>query len=95
MHIISRKALTKFAEGNPDAAAPLDRWYRIARRAEWANFAEPRADFPSADQVDRHVVFNIGGNKYRLAVVVHHIGQVLYNRAVTTHAGYDRGDWKG
>jgi len=50
--------------------------------------------FPPADQVGDLVVFNIGGNKYRLIASVHFNRQKVYVRRVLTHAEYDRGDWK-
>jgi mRNA interferase HigB len=58
MHVISRKMLVTFGNDHADAVEPLDRWYRIAKRATWASFAEVRADFGSTDQVDAHTIFN-------------------------------------
>ncbi len=89
MHIISRKALRNFGENHPDAIEPLDRWYRIAKRAEWVNFAELRADFGSADQVGESTVFNIGGHKFRLVAVIYFADQVLLVRGVYTHGESD------
>ena len=39
-------------------------------------------------------VFNIGGNKFRLIVVIHFNRDRLYIRHVLTHAEYDRGHWR-
>lgn len=52
-----------------------------------------RAQFGSADFVaDNRIVFNIGGNKYRLVVrVSYEFGRVLV-KFVGTHAEYDRID---
>ena len=36
------------------------------------------------------VVFDIGGNKYRLVVAVHYRGKRIYVRFIGTHAEYDR-----
>jgi len=93
MHVISRKAIREFGEAHPDADAPLDRWYRVAIRAEWANFGALRADYPSADQVGKYVVFNIGGNKYRLVAEINYGSGLLFIRGVYTHAGYDEIDF--
>jgi len=38
------------------------------------------------------VVFNTGGNKYRLVVKINYAYQVIYVRFVGTHAEYDRID---
>lgn len=50
--------------------------------------------FPSADQVGRLTVFNIGGNKVRLIAALHYNRKKLYIRAVLTHSEYDQGKWK-
>jgi mRNA interferase HigB len=47
------------------------------------------------DQVGRCIVFNIGGNKFRLVVVVHFNRGKVYIRHVMTHDEYDSGTWKG
>jgi len=40
-------------------------------------------------------MFNIGGNKFRLVVVVHFNRGKIFVRHVMTHKEYDRGAWKG
>jgi mRNA interferase HigB len=92
MHVISRKMLVSFGNDHADALEPLDRWYRIAKRATWSNFAELRADFGSADQVGHHTIFNIAGNKFRLVAMIFYNHQVLLVRGVYTHQEYDQLD---
>jgi mRNA interferase HigB len=58
------------------------------------NFDELRATFPSADAVDDLIVFNLGGNKYRLIASIHFNHSKVYIRHVLTHREYDRGAWK-
>jgi mRNA interferase HigB len=94
MHIISRRRLREFWETNGDAETPLRRWYKLASKAEWDNFATMKADCPSADQVKHLTVINIGGNKYRLILEVFFEDQVVLVRQVLTHEDYDKGDWK-
>ena len=53
-----------------------------------------RTAFPSADQVGRLTVFNIGGNKARLIAAIHYNRCKVYIRAVLTHQEYDEGKWK-
>jgi mRNA interferase HigB len=49
--------------------------------------------FRSADMLPNdRVVFNIGGNKYRLVVAVHYRGKRVFVRFIGTHADYDRID---
>ncbi len=94
MHIISKKALREFWEKYPDSQTSLVRWFKLIGRQELKNFAELRMLYPSADQVGNLIVFNIGGNKYRLITSIHFNRQKVYVRHVLTHAEYDKGDWK-
>ena len=94
MHVISKKALRKFWESHPDAQEPLLRWYRIVSQTDFESYFQLRQTFPSADLVGRHVVFNIGGNKYRLIASIHFNRNKLYVRDVLTHREYDKGAWK-
>ncbi|MFZ1506994.1 MAG: type II toxin-antitoxin system HigB family toxin [Anaerolineae bacterium] len=94
MHIISRKTLREFWERYPDSEGPLLRWYKIIERSEYGSFTALRATFPSADMAGDLVVFNIGGNKYRLIASIHFNRGKLYVRHVLTHSDYDRGEWR-
>jgi mRNA interferase HigB len=94
MHIISRRKLREFSGEHPEAKEALDHWYNAARRALWRTFSDVRATFGSADQVGEFVVFNIGGNKYRLIARIYYKDAVALIRHVLTHREYDRGDWK-
>ena len=94
MHVISRKALREFWSRHPDGEASLARWFKIMDRQEFRNFAELRATFPSADRVGNLIVFNIGGNNYRLITSIHFNRAKVYIRHVLTPAEYDRGDWR-
>ena len=62
-----------------------------SRRFE--NFAELKSVFGSADAVDKFVVFDIGGNKYRLVAHVRYATDTnmgrAYVREVMTHSQYD------
>lgn len=93
MRIISRKTLRLFWEKAQyaDAEQPLKAWYREATNADWATPAAIKAAFRNASFVgSNRVVFNIGGNKYRLVVKVNYAYRVVYIRFIGTHAHYDR-----
>lgn len=94
MHIISRKQLNEFAERHSDAKSSLAHWYRLAKRLDFSNFAELRETFPSADQVGKLTVFNIGGNNIRLIAAIHYNRKKISIRAVLTHNEYDEQRWK-
>lgn len=46
------------------------------------------------DKVGRHIVFDIGGNKFRLIAICHFNRGRIYIRHVLTHAEYDQDKWK-
>ncbi|OHC13563.1 MAG: hypothetical protein A3K25_06525 [Planctomycetes bacterium RIFOXYB12_FULL_42_10] len=94
MHIITRKRLNDFAEKHPDAKSALQHWYKLMKFRNFKSFPELRKVFPSADQVGKLTVFNIGGNKARLIAAIHYNRYKVYIRAVLTHEEYSRGRWK-
>ncbi len=94
MHIITRSRLVEFWEKHSNSEASLRLWYKLASLSQWQNFVELRQAFPSADQVGNFTVFNIGGNNFRLIVLVDYNYQKVFIRHVLTHAEYDKEDWK-
>jgi mRNA interferase HigB len=94
MHVITRKRLNEFALKHPDTRTALANWYRLIKGSNFASFIELRKVFPSAYQVGRFTVFNIGGNKVRLIAAIHYNRKRVYIRAVLTHSEYDEGGWK-
>jgi mRNA interferase HigB len=96
--------IPEFIKRHADAAEPLDAWYRTTKRARWTNFGEVRATYPHADLVGTCVVFNNGGNKYRLIAHIAYAlppdedhpgfeGKVFILQSLT-HKEYDTGKWK-
>jgi mRNA interferase HigB len=53
-----------------------------------------KADFASASVVGNCVVYNIGGNKYRLVTRILCPSQKVFVLKVMTHAEYDEDKWK-
>jgi mRNA interferase HigB len=94
MHVITRKRLNVFADKYPETRSALAHWYRAVKQHNFTSFADLRTYFPSADQVGKLTIFNIGGNKVRLITTIHYNRRKLYIRAVLTHAEYDQGKWK-
>lgn len=91
MRVIARRMLRDFWEsGHADAEGPLKSWYAEASRATWTGPADIKARYASASIVDaERVVFDIGGNKYRLVVKVWYAGAAVYIKFVGTHGDYD------
>ena len=92
VHIITRKTLIQFWEKHPDSQVALKRWFRIVQKTEFSNFAELRRVFPSADKVGHWIIFNIGGNKYRLVVEMQYQAGIAWVKFIGTHEQYDRID---
>jgi mRNA interferase HigB len=77
----------------PQAEEPLRAWYADARTADWASPDMIKCRHASASIVrGNRVVFNIGGNRYRLMVRINFPCRVVYIRFVGSHADYDRID---
>jgi mRNA interferase HigB len=98
MRVISVKKLKAFWEGpdHAEAEVPLRAWYRTVKQANWENFTDVKATYSTADQVkkSRKMVFDIGGNKYRLIAVIDYERHKVFVRAVLDHKDYDKGTWK-
>jgi mRNA interferase HigB len=60
----------------------------------WQSWGDVKADFGNASAVGNCVVFNIGGNKYRLATRVLYPSQKVFILKVMTHKEYDLDKWK-
>lgn len=94
MHVISRKVLQQFWEQYPDSKNALLRWFKLMQKNNFSSFNSLRQTLPSADRVGELIVFNIGGNKYRLIASIHFNRNKVYIRHVMTHNEYDKGTWK-
>ena len=91
MQIIARRTLREFWEEHPKARIPLQAWYEIVSAAEWLSLSDVKATFgTTVDFVaDSRVIFDIGGNKYRLVVHVAYRFKRVLIKFVGTHREYD------
>ena len=94
MRMISKRPIREFWEYHPESKSALEEWFRKVSQLSACSFTELRKTFGSADYVDGYTLFDVGGNKYRIATVIHYDKQRLYVRQVMTHAEYDRNDWR-
>lgn len=96
MHVIARGTLRAFWESSPayaDAQAPLVEWYRHMEKAGYRTPQELKAELRTASILKGgRVVFNIGGNKYRVVLAIDYQRQLAKVRFVGTHAQYDQID---
>jgi mRNA interferase HigB len=95
MRIIARKTLCDFWRKHPDAEGPLKAWFAEASRAAWRTMIDIKRQHATASVVDgERVVFNVGGNKYRLVVKVWFGGKTVWIKFIGTHRSYDQIDVK-
>ena len=93
MNVVSRRRLVDFWTDRPAARKPLEAWFAAARSAQWATPQDIRDQFASADFLgDNRVIFDIGGNKYRVVARVSYTFKQVLIKFVGTHAEYDRID---
>ena len=99
MRIIKEAALTAAARAYPDASTALEAWRQTVRAVTWQSLTEVRSTYPHADAVRvasgrTAIVFNIGGNKYRLITALHYDRSTAYLLSFLTHADYSKDRWK-
>jgi mRNA interferase HigB len=99
MRVISKRRLREFWELYPDSQTPLEIWHRVAEKADWSRFQDVRLTLSNASGVPLQcgitaIVFNIGGNKYRLITRIEYRFHVIYVKRVLTHRQYDTNQWK-
>lgn len=91
MRVISKRTLQDFWNKYPDAMNPLAGWYAEAMKATWQSTQDIKVHYKTASFLrDCRVVFNIGGNKYRLIVKINYAYSTVYVRFVGTHTEYDK-----
>ncbi len=92
MKVYGEAVVTRFAKKYAASRKPLQRFLEIARAAEWPHFPAVKQTFPAADlgRKTGKVIFDIGGNKYRVIAIVNFDKQALLIEDVLTHEGYNR-----
>ena len=94
-HLIKKQSIEKYVRKNAQSKVPFGIWLSIIKRAEWNVPNDIIATFNSADILgnsSERVVFNIGGNKYRM-ICKYHFGKAvvhLFVKWIGTHAAYTK-----
>ncbi|MBK5004811.1 type II toxin-antitoxin system HigB family toxin [Pseudomonas sp. S32] len=95
MRIIAKSSLVKFWEspGRQDAKSAFESWHDIVLKAEWRTPQDVKNQMGSASVYgNNRVVFNIGGNKYRLVVEIQYRAGIAWVKFIGTHERYDEID---
>lgn len=81
MRIITESRLKKACEKHPDAEPSIQTWKKFVKAQNWNSFNDVRATSVFApDQVKNFVIFDIGGNKYRLITRINYKIKAIYIR---------------
>ena len=89
MHVISLKMLRTFWQKQPEAENVLREWHSVVENAEFKDFNHVREFFNSADYVPPFTEFDVGGNNYRVVVLVRYRFKKVFIQKVMTHREYD------
>ena len=91
MQIIALRTLRLFWDRYPQAEVPLRVWYSRVKAAEWKGPDDVKAEFGvTVDFVaDNRIIFDIGGNKFRLIIHVSYRFQRVLVKFVGTRKDYD------
>jgi mRNA interferase HigB len=89
--VLGEAILARFAMKHSPARKPLQRFLEIARAADWPHLPALKRSFAAADYTPSGMlIFDIGGNKYRLIATVNFEKQILLIERVLTHEEYNR-----
>lgn len=93
VHLIKVQSIERFVIENTQSKKPFEIWLSILKRADWNTPQDIVKTFNSADILGKgsnRVVFNIGGNKYRI-ICQYYFGKQkvhLFVKWIGTHALY-------
>ena len=92
MQVIALRTLKEFWRRRPPAERPIRLWFAATRNAQWRGPSDVKRQFGTTiDFVgDNRVIFDLGGNKYRLIVHVSYRLRRVLGKLIGTRAEYDR-----
>ena len=99
MNVVGTDLIDEFCRRRERARKAFDKWLPKAEQAAWLKRTDAKATFPttdpwSSDEGTEYLIFDIGGNKYRVVARPIFETQTLIIMAVMTHAEYETGRWK-
>ena len=93
MRIVGRDKLTDFKACHADSRSAIDAWFAevASDTCEWSSPQDIKDRYSTASFLSKNrVIFNIGGRKYRLLVVVQFHVSTVAVQWIGTHAEYDK-----
>jgi mRNA interferase HigB len=95
IHLIKKQTIEDYIKKNARSKASFEIWFSVLKRVDWKEPNEIIFTFNSADILGNgsdRVVFNIGGNNYRM-ICRYHFGIYkvhLFVKWIGTHAEYTK-----
>ena len=95
IHLIKKQTIEEYTHKNTQSKTAFASWVEIIKWAEWNEPSDIVRTFNNADilgKSSQRVVFNIGGNKYRM-ICSYHFGKGrvhLFVKWIGTHAKYTK-----
>ena len=98
MRIISNRSLKECWNQYPDSRTALAVWEERIRYNDFMDHSALKLVFPDADYIPNHrfkhlTIFNIRGNRYRLAVDMFFNSRQVFLKWFGSHKEYDRVDF--
>jgi mRNA interferase HigB len=90
MKVLGADILANAQKAHAGARGRLSAWKAEVDNACWRSFKDVKERFPATDMVKKRLVFDIGGNKYRLITGVDFEAGIVRIRWFGTHAEYDK-----
>ena len=95
VHLIKRQTVVAYTQANSQSKTAFTKWLAVLELANWERPNDMFSTFNSLDILgnsSKRVVFNVGGNKYRL-ICKYHFGKTrvhLFVKWIGTHAKYSQ-----
>ncbi len=94
MRIIIEKPIKEFWLQHAEAEAAMKEWIKKVKLVDWNNFSDVRKTFNHADIYKCCLIFDVGGNNYRIIAKIKYEFKIVYIRYVLTHNEYDQNKWQ-
>jgi mRNA interferase HigB len=94
VQILGQKIIDGARKQHSAWRASLNNWTTIVKEADWTCNSDIQQTFNTADPVGRCVIFNIAGNKARLAAIVNFPEKRVTVKEIVSHERYDRKEYR-
>ncbi|MBC8147614.1 MAG: type II toxin-antitoxin system HigB family toxin [Bacteroidetes bacterium] len=94
MKILGVKKIIKFKQKYAQSRKSMDEFVYKLRAATWKNTSHIKSTFRNFEKVGGKYVIDVGGNKYRVVIIIVFIEGQVKITDVLTHNEYDKGKWK-